>query len=184
MSKTNTYIPALITIACTGALLFYLKKNKTIMSKLDGNFFADKEFTRSATADKLGISNEPDEAAWQRLYALRDNILNPARKLLGRAIHITSGYRSPELNAAVGGAANSQHVTGEAVDISTRNRTANQRLFATLVSLGNFDQLIWEKGGEWIHVSHKADAANRGQMLAYDGSKYYNINNNWQNAIA
>lgn len=145
------------------------------------NYFGDKEFTRSTTAEQRGISNEPDAATWQRIHALRDNILNPARANLGYPIYITSGYRSPYLNSLVGGAANSQHVTGEAADITTRDLTLNRALFEVLVKLGNFDQLIWEKGGEWIHVSFRP--IGRGQMLAYDGSKYTNINNNWQNVV-
>ena len=145
------------------------------------NYFGDKEFTRSTTAEERGISNEPDAATWQRIHALRDNILNPARANLGHPIYITSGYRSPYLNSLVGGAANSQHVTGEAADITTRDLTLNRALFEILVKLGNFDQLIWEKGGEWIHVSFRP--VGRGQMLAYDGSKYTPINNNWQNVV-
>ena len=147
------------------------------------NYFGNSEFIKSDTAKKLGIDNTPDDVTWARLFALRDNVLNPARESLGRAIYITSGYRSPYLNSVVGGAANSQHVTGEAVDITTKNLSRNRTLFAILVQLGNFDQLIWEKGGEWIHVSFRENGG-RGQILSYNGSSYQNINNNWQTAIA
>ena len=146
------------------------------------NYFADSEFTRSDTAQRLGIDNTPDENTWAKIHELRNYVLNPAREALGKPIYITSGYRSPQLNKAVGGASNSQHVTGEAADITTKNHARNQQLFAILVQMGNFDQLIWEKGGEWIHVSFKRDGGRR-QMLAYDGAKYYDINNNWQTAI-
>lgn len=145
------------------------------------NYFADKEFIASSKAKELGIDNTPDAATWERLHALRDKILNPARYHLGRAIYITSGYRCPQLNAAVGGAADSQHVKGEAVDITTRSLAKNRDLFRILVQLGNFDQLIWENGGDWIHVSYRPFA--RGEMLSFDGNYYTNINNNWQTAI-
>lgn len=147
------------------------------------NYFGDKEFTQSSVAKRYGLVNEPDEAQWYRLHQLRDNILNPARERLGYPIYITSGFRTNYLNQLVGGASNSQHITGEAVDITTRDRDMNRTLFAILTELNNFDQLIWEKGGEWIHVSFRENGG-RGQMLAYDGNIYTNINNNWQNAIA
>ena len=146
------------------------------------NYFGDKEFTQSDIAKKNGIDNTPDELTWQRIHELRDYVLNPAREQLGKPIYITSGYRSPKLNNLVGGASNSQHVTGEAADITTRNLARNRQLFAILAAMNNFDQLIWEKGGEWIHVSFRYGSG-RGQMLSYDGKNYYNINNNWQNIV-
>ena len=146
------------------------------------NYFGDKEFTQSATAKKYGIDNTPDDLTWQRIHELRDYVLNPAREQYGRPIYINSGYRSAALNKIVGGAANSQHVTGEAADITTKSLEGNKKLFAILADMNNFDQLIWEKGGEWIHVSFRYGNG-RGQMLAYDGNNYYNINNDWQNIV-
>ena len=179
----KTYIPAFLTIACVAAILAMKRKREQNISVMN-NYFGNSEFTNSDTAKRLGIVNDPTDQAWSNLFALRDNILNPARRKLSRPIYITSGYRSPELNAAVGGASNSQHTTGEAVDITTRNLALNKRLFAILAKM-NFDQLIWEKGGEWIHVSYRHDpTTNRGQMLAYNGTSYQNINNNWQTIIA
>ena len=188
MSKTSTYSAWGVAIACAVGAYIVLKRGRdTIPTLLNNgdmkNYFGDSEFTNSTKAKQLGIKNIPTADDWTRIYALRDNILNPARQQLGYAVYITSGYRSPELNKAVGGAANSQHTTGEAADITTKWRTRNKKLFAILAQLGNFDQLIWEKGGEWIHVSYRP-GANRGEMLAYDGSSYRNINNNWQTAIA
>lgn len=189
MSKSNNIAWGVTLLAAAGAYLIWRqgRKSETTPSLINNNdmknYFADKEFTRSDKAQQLGINNEPDALAWQRIHELRDYVLNPARAKLGKPIYITSGYRSPELNAAVGGAANSQHTTGEAADLTTKSRKLNQQLFAILAQMGNFDQLIWEKGGEWVHVSFRYGSG-RGQMLAYDGTKYYNINNNWQTAIA
>lgn len=189
--QKNPYIPVLLTIGCVAAIIALRRKSSqddtpvTLITNNNEdmkNYFADREFTQSATATKLGIDNTPDATAWAKLHALRDNVLNPARARLGRAITVNSAYRSPALNKAVGGAANSQHVTGEAADITTKTLTNNRVLFSILAQMGNFDQLIWEKGGQWIHVSYRA-GANRKQMLSYNGSNYTQINNNWQNVI-
>lgn len=147
------------------------------------NYFSDREFTRSETAEKYGIKNVPTDAEWARIHALRDHVLNPAREYLGYPIYITSGFRSEELNKKVGGAATSQHRTGEAADITTKNLAKNRELFEILVQMGNYDQLIWEKGGDWIHVSFR-EKGGRGDLLSYDGEHYYNIKNDWQTAIA
>lgn len=191
MSKLSTYSAWVVTIAAVAGGLWLLRRGRnstpTLVTNKDGetmrNYFADKEFTQSTTAKKYGINNEPDALTWQRIYELRDYILNPARAKLGKPIYITSGYRSDALNKLVGGENNSQHKSGEAADITTKNLARNRELFSILAQLGNFDQLIWEKGGDWIHVSFRY-GGNRGQMLAYDGNGYKNINYDWQTAIA
>ena len=94
-----------------------------------------------------------------------------------------SGYRSPRVNQLVGGVANSQHLTGEAADIDGNSIANNRKIFQAIVENGVYDQLIWEKGGEWIHVSYKKNGANRKSLLSYDGSKYQRINDNWENFI-
>ena len=177
-----------ITLAAVGGIWLLSRRKQTTPSLITNNggmamnnYFADKEFTYSETAKKYGLQNEPDLTTWDRLHALRDHVLNPAREILGKPIYITSGYRSGYLNSLVGGTSSSQHTTGEAVDITTKNLALNRELFGILVRLGNFDQLIWEKGGEWIHVSYST--RNRGQILAYDGSRYADITNYWQQAI-
>ena len=191
MSKLSTYSAWVITIAAVAGGVWLLRRGRnstpTLIINENGeimkNYFSDKEFTRSEKANEYGLVNEPDDATWVRIHRLRDNILNPAREKLGYPIYITSGYRSKYLNQLVGGESNSQHTTGEAADITTKDRTLNRTLFEILVRLGNFDQLIWEKGGEWIHVSYRGGDG-RGQILAYNGSNYQNIMNNWQTAIA
>lgn len=73
--------------------------------------FCLSEFTRSATAIRYGINNQPSEQQVQRLQALCQQVLEPLRRRFG-VIRITSGYRSPELNVRVGGVPNSQHTLG------------------------------------------------------------------------
>ena len=123
------------------------------------------EFTASETALKKGIPNTP--APWQKenIERLVLNLLQPVRDLLDIPLTITSGFRSSELNKAVGGSPSSQHCTGEAADLKCEN---NKLLFDTIRQNFYFDQLIWEFGDDsqpaWVHVSLK-EQGNRGEAL-------------------
>jgi len=130
-------------------------------------YFTIRELTSSATAVRKGIDNTPDERVKANLKALVANVLDPLRERYGKPIVVTSGYRCEKLNRAVGGAKNSQHVTGEAVDIrSVSDRVAdNKALFDLVLKLGlPFDQLLDEYGYDWIHISYK-QGGNRRQVL-------------------
>lgn len=127
-----------------------------------------EEVTKSATADKLKIKNDNmTDAVLENLKALATAVFQPAREKLG-PIRVSSGYRSPELNKAIGGAQNSQHSVGEALDLQALNAT-NKELFLFIKDNLPFDQLIWEFGSdanpEWVHVSHKQNSNNRKQVL-------------------
>lgn len=103
-------------------------------------------------------TNLPNVPTWEvvdNLRALIENVLIPAREALGAPIHVNSGYRSPEVNKAVGGAKNSQHVLGEAADLTTGTKEGNKLLFQALLKVSMFDQLIDEKDFSWIHVSFR-----------------------------
>lgn len=127
------------------------------------NYFTNNELTDSETAKRLGIKNEPTKEQWLSLFAIRDNVLNPLREKFGKPIRITSGYRSPELNKAVGSKnPKSQHTKGEAVDITAVNKVDNKELFELCKTL-DFDQLIDESNLTWIHISYKVP--NRKQIL-------------------
>lgn len=118
--------------------------------------FTIKELCRSDTAARRGIKNEPSEAVKQNLTALVEHVLDPVREWYGKPIYVNSGYRCKELNAAVGGVANSQHMTGEAADIDVNDMKENRRIFTWIEENCEFDQLLWENGGAWIHVSFRA----------------------------
>ncbi len=140
--------------------------------KLTPNF-ARWEFTVSDTATRRDISNIPDAEQWLNLKALSLTCLEPARAAMG-PIRITSGYRCPALNTAIGGATTSQHMVGEAADIIPMTKSL-AALFVWLHANVPFDQLIWEFG-DWVHVSHKREGENRRQaLLAYrkDGKTVY-----------
>lgn len=118
-------------------------------------YFTFDELSRSETATRLNIDNTPSPAARSNLAALTDNILDPLRQAWGKPITVNSGYRCPALNKAVGGSATSQHMSGQAADITTGNKVDNARLFQLVQDLGlPFDQLIDEQGFAWIHISY------------------------------
>ena len=134
-------------------------------------YFTFTEFERSETATRYAIDNSIPEAAKANIAALVDKVLDPLREAWGRPVTVTSGYRCPQLNKAVGGVPTSQHVKGEAADITTGNEVDNNRLFQLIIKLKlPFDQLIFEKGDirtgpAWIHVSHRPDGDNRHQII-------------------
>lgn len=116
--------------------------------------FTIEELTRSATAEARGIDNTPPPAAVAALNALVDKVLDPLREAWGAPIKITSGYRSSELNRAVGGVAHSQHTLGEAADINLGSAKQNAQLWALLRTLSlPIDQAINEYDFQWIHIS-------------------------------
>lgn len=122
-------------------------------------YFTIQELTKSATAQRKGIDNTPSTEVKRSLTALIEKVLDPLREAYGKPIVVTSGYRCLKLNKAVGGAASSQHVKGEAADIRSVHDTPeeNKKLFDLIVKLKlPFDQLINEYGYDWVHVSFGA----------------------------
>lgn len=131
-------------------------------------YFTIEELTRSTVATARGIPNVPGENEREALEVLTLALLDPLRELWGKPIYVNSGYRSPALNKAVGGVANSQHIKGQAADITTGNTASNRKLFALIRDGGfDFDQLIDEADGTWIHVSYVSPTENRRQVLKY-----------------
>lgn len=145
-----------------------------------GKYFTLYELTKSTTAMRCGIDNTPTEQITKNLQDLVTNILDPLRLAWGRPIKVTSGYRCPKLNKKVGGATSSQHMYGQAVDITTMSDHPddNMELLKLLIELKlPFDKLISEyvdKKGRpnWIHVSFSPQK--RGIKLTCKNGKYYN----------
>lgn len=127
--------------------------------------FTMSELTYSRTAQILHISNIASDESKANLVALVDNVLDKARDAWGKPIKVNSGYRCPELNKAVGGVSNSQHLTGEAADISTGTKEGNKWLFNYIKDNCVYDQLIDEQKYSWVHVSYKHNGANRRDVL-------------------
>lgn len=118
-------------------------------------YFTLDELTRSDTARRLGIDNRPAQRHIDSLRRLVDDVLDPLREAWGKPITVNSGYRCPELNRAVGGARASQHMLGQAADITVGNKADNRRLFQLVQSLNlPFTQLIDESDFAWVHIGH------------------------------
>jgi hypothetical protein len=129
------------------------------------------EVTRSETAKRKGISNMPTPEHIENFKKLAVNIFQPIREHFGKPILISSGYRSAELNKAIGGSSSSsQHCSGEAIDIDMDGTDiTNAQIFNYIKENLNFDQMIWEFGTDtnpdWVHVSFAANRSQRKQIL-------------------
>ena len=128
------------------------------------SYFTIKELSNSQTAKKLGIDNTPTPEIRVKLNTLI-SALDKIREQYGKPITVTSGYRCPELNRAVGGAVNpdgtpkSQHCKGEAADLIGENKNETKKIFEIAKELGNYDQLLFEINktkAVWVHISYKA----------------------------
>ena len=131
--------------------------------------FSYFEMIKSSTADRMGVSNEPTTEHVINLDNLCNFILQPVREEFG-PIRISSGYRSPALNAKIGGSGKSQHCNGEAADFES-SRISNPKLAAWIAKNLEFDQLILEfydgknPNSGWVHCSYKKDGTNRKSTL-------------------
>ena len=127
------------------------------------------EATSSATALRKGIANKPTQQHLLNLKEVALHIFQPCREHFGKPLRVTSGYRSKELNEAIGGSKNSQHSKGEALDMQSTGGYTNRELFMYIKDHLTFDQLIGEfpdNVGEyaWVHCSYKKEG-NRGEVL-------------------
>ena len=134
--------------------------------KISKNFTLE-ELTKSQTAEALKIDNTPAAEQIVNLCALVYNVLQPLRDREGLPVKITSGYRCPKLNKAVGGVSSSQHMRGQAADIKIHGR--DPRYMADVIALNcPFDQLI--EYPTFVHVSYNLHG-NRRQRISKCGGK-------------
>ena len=119
-------------------------------------YFSLRELTRSDTARRLGIDNTPSDSIKKNLTLFINKILDPIREDWGSPIIVSSGYRCPELNKAVGGVKTSGHLYGFCADLQVKG---DLRKFSNFViewmkeHQMKWDQIIWEKSGNvtWLH---------------------------------
>ena len=133
--------------------------------RLSKNFVLS-EITRSNTATRLGISNEPTKEHLENMQRLISNLIQPLRDAIG-PIRISSGYRNPSLNRAIGGSSKSQHCKAEALDLQfwEGGKMNNKVIYDWILDSGlEFDQMINEFDFSWIHISLK-EKNNRKQVL-------------------
>ena len=150
--------------------------------KLSKNFTLS-ELTKSQTAVRKNIKNEPSTAHVENLIHLAETVLQPVRDHFGKPVVISSGYRSPELCEAIGSSSKSQHARGEAADFEIMG-VDNMQLAMWINKNTNFDQLILEfyepgdPNSGWVHCSAVREGS-RAQVLKaskVEGrTKYENI---------
>ena len=129
--------------------------------RLSASFNLD-EFIVSQVAERHGYKNEPNEKQIENLRLLCINVLQPLREIINVPIFINSGFRSFDVNAAVGGRFNSQHLEGKAADFVVHSMNLID-VFNIVLERFSFDQLIYEFG-KWIHVSWNGEL-NRKEVM-------------------
>jgi len=130
------------------------------------------EACKSQTAIRYGIDNIPDAGTIEKMRIVANLVFEPVREKFGKPIAVVSFYRSLKLNTVIGGAVNSQHLSGEAMDIDADvfGGLTNKMIFDYIRQYLDFDQIIGEverdNGDyEWIHVSYKGNQDNRKNVL-------------------
>lgn len=147
--------------------------------QLTKNFYLS-EFLTSQTASRFSLDNTPNDLVKSKLKLLAEKILQPVRDHFDKPVIISSGYRSPAVNRAVGGSSKSQHMTGEAADFEIPS-IDNYELAQWIKNNLNYDQLILEfyTGGNsgWIHVGYSPRHRNQeltiNQFGSFSGLKKY-----------
>jgi hypothetical protein len=134
------------------------------------------EFLYSDTAERLKLVQFQEQISLScvdNIKLLCNYVLQPLRDYLGEPVKITSGYRSIQLNNAIKGVKNSEHLQGKAADIQTRRL---KEAFDWIKDNCVFNQLIWENKQKnvWIHVSYSADN-NKKEVLVYENGKYVHL---------
>jgi len=122
------------------------------------------EATISPTSLRFGIQNTPTDAQLFAMRMVAEACFEPLRKWYGKPIKVNSFFRCTLLNEKVGGAKNSQHAKGEAIDMSAGSKEENKKLFDWCKANLKYDQLINEYDYSWVHISFR-QLDNRNQTL-------------------
>jgi uncharacterized protein YcbK (DUF882 family) len=135
--------------------------------------FTLEELTVSEVAARKGIDNTPKESIIVELTKLAA-FLEQVRELVNSAINVNSGYRSIEVNSAVGGSKTSQHCKGQAADIRVKGMTPDQVMAIIIKSGLKYDQLIREFDS-WVHVSISDNPRKQALIIDKSGTRPYTI---------
>ena len=117
-----------------------------------------------ATATSKKLPNIPSDKELEAMKLVALLCFDPMRKWHGKPLKVNSFFRSKEVNKAVGGASTSQHLFGEAIDLTTGNKEDNKKLFEWAKSNLTYDQILDEYDYSWIHISYRS-GKNRMQVL-------------------
>ena len=118
--------------------------------------FSMEELTCSEYAVRNGIDNSPPPNVEANLKTLAEGLEAVRRALGNKPIHVNSGYRCPELNIAIGGAANSMHMRGLAADILCPQFGSPLDVCRAIVAAGIVTDQIIHEYGRWCHVAFPA----------------------------
>ncbi len=140
-----------------------MNASTSLSTRLSDNFFLN-EFTISQEAERHGYRNEPNEKQIDNLRLLCVNVLQPLREIIDVPIFINSGFRSFDVNAAVDGKFNSQHLEGKAADFIVPSMNLVD-VFNIILQKLSFDQLIYEFG-KWIHISWNGELNRKDVMIS------------------
>ncbi|RIV23591.1 peptidase M15 [Fibrisoma montanum] len=149
-----------------------------------GAYLTFREAIKSATAIRKGITNVPTSEHYGNMVRTYHNVIVPLFDRFGK-LPITSFYRSPALNKAIGGSKTSAHMLGQAVDIDCDGlkTISNNTVFAYVRADLDFDQLILENpdsrgNAAWVHIGYRSKEANRRQVLKMiwrNGKQIYEV---------
>ena len=143
------------------------------------NYVSLAEVTKSDTATRRGISNEPTPEHLENLKTICVEVFDKVRTHFGVPIYISSGYRSAALNKAIKGSKTSDHSLGRALDLDQDfrgNGVTNMEVFEFIKDNLEFDQLIYEfgttKNPDWVHVGYRKGDNRKQVLVAYkEGTK-------------
>lgn len=144
-----------------------------------GKYTTLEKLCKSQAALRHEIDNQPDAIQLHNLKLLIEKVYDPLCEHFQRSIPISSGFRSRQLNSIIGGAKNSQHATGQAIDLDCDGDgtpITNNAVFYWLYNNVEFTQLIWEFGDDrspaWVHVSYDPNNLKKQVLKIKKGGHY------------
>lgn len=164
-TKIVLAVASVSLVAALALVIYYYFVTNVKQEEIDMyemKHFDWNELTKSDIAKAHGLDNSiPNDEIRDNLLALVMKVLDPLRDMYGKEIYISSAFRTPEVNRLAKGQASSQHLKGQAADITTRSKEGNKKLYELIQKIGEYDQLINENDYSWIHVSYKRIGYNR-----------------------
>lgn len=150
--------PYVLGLAAVAGLAYLVLRGRTM-----GDGFSVQRYSVTST----GLPNRPPPGAVASLRRIHNKIVVPLERQIQAPVTITSGYRSYDVNKAVGGSRTSDHLNGRAVDMVVQGMDSRQLAREIIAARIPFDQMIWyapSRGGH-VHIGLRDPGRNRGQVL-------------------